>query len=174
MILTERKVDRLHDFFSAVDRGIRPLLLSDRQPLMLAGVTRELSLYGRVNTYSPIVEQAIHGSPEQLTLAQLHERAMALSCCYSAGAPHKDMRDMEDAEGRGLLADNVEDILEAAELGRVDHLLLSLPCEPADEEALNSAALSTIRHSGRISVLDGSLLRTSAAAILRFREAALG
>jgi len=171
MTLRENRADQLHDFFRAIDRGIRPLLLSDRQPLMLAGVTRELSLYGRVNTYTPILEQAIHGCPEQLTTAQLHERAAALSCCYSAGAPDKDMRDMEDAAGRGLLATDAEDILEAAELGRVDHLLLSLPCDPADEEALNSAALSTLRHSGRISVLDGWRLRSGAAAILRFREA---
>jgi hypothetical protein len=172
--LREGKVDHMHDFFRAIDRGIRPVLLSDRHPLILAGVTRELSLYGRVNTYSPILEQAIHGCPEHLTTAQLHDRAVELTESYSAGAPDKDLRDMEDAAGRGVLADSAEDILESAELGRVDHLLLALPCSPSEEEALNAAALATLRHSGRISVLEPWRLPAGAAAILRFREVPVG
>jgi len=174
MTLREGKVDHLHDFFRAIDRGIRPVLLGDRQPLILAGVTRELSLYGRVNTYSPILEQAIHGCPEHLTSSQLHDKAVELVECYSEGAPDKDLRDVEDATGRGLLAESPEDILESAELGRVDHLLLALPCSPSEEDALNAAALATLRHSGRISVLDSWRLPAGAAAILRFREVPVG
>jgi hypothetical protein len=172
--IAEKKVDHLHDFFRAIDRGIRPLLSGDRQPLILAGVTRELSLYGRVNTYSPILEQAIHGCPEYLSIGALHEKAAALADCYSVGAPDKAVRDMEDAAGRGLLATGTEDILEASQLGRVEHLLVSLPCDPAHEDGLNSAVLAAFRHSGRVSVLESSRLPSGAAAILRFRETPAG
>lgn len=170
----EDKGGHLHDFFRAIDRGIRPLLLNDRQPLILAGVTSELSLYGRVNTYSPILEQAIHGCPEHLTRDALHARASALSASYSAGAPDKALRDLDDAAGRDLLANDAEDIREAAELGRIEHLMIAPPLFPAEEEPLNAAVLATIRHSGRVSVLDPSRLPSGAAAILRFREAPVG
>ncbi len=45
----------LSNFFRGIDRGIRPVLMNERYPLLLAGVTQELSLYGGVNTYAPIL-----------------------------------------------------------------------------------------------------------------------
>ena len=62
----ELQADYLHDFFKAIDRGIHPILTRNRKPLILAGVTRELAIYRRINSYSSVLAGAIHGSPDSL------------------------------------------------------------------------------------------------------------
>ena len=80
----EAGADYLHDFFAAVERGIRPLLEADRQPLILAGVTRELAIYRKLNTYSPVLSGAIHGSPFDSGADALYRGAAELMVAYSA------------------------------------------------------------------------------------------
>ena len=62
----ELQADYLHDYFKAVDRGIHPIPARDPQRPILAGVTRELAIYRTVNTYSPALAGAGHGSTETL------------------------------------------------------------------------------------------------------------
>jgi hypothetical protein len=168
----ETQAEYLHDFFKAVDRGIHPILAQDRQPLILAGVMRELAIYRKVNPYSPVLAGAVHGSPDSLRAEALYAKGSALMAAYSARAKDTALSDIEDASNRGLLATDPAAVIEAARTGMVEELIVApgTPASDRHEETVNWAALATIRNSGRIGVLNGSQLTHGVAAVLRFRE----
>jgi hypothetical protein len=169
----ELQPNYLHDFFKAIEHGIHPILMADRQPLILAGVTRELAIYRRVNAYSPVLTGAIHGSPEALGMEALQTRAMELISAYSAMATDGTLREMDEAASHSLLVTDPAEIIEDARIGQVDELIVSAAASGfvQREDSVNWAALATIRNSGRISVLSAGQLQSGVAAILRFRSA---
>lgn len=163
----------LHDFFKAIEHGIHPILAEDRQPLILAAVTRELAIYRRMNTYSPVLSGAIHGSPDALGMDLLYTKAAELMSAYSALATDGTLREMDEAASHSLLVTDPAEIIEDARIGQVDELIVSPAASGCAqrEDSVNWAALATIRNSGRISVLSASQLESGVAAILRFRQA---
>jgi len=166
----EVQADYLHDFFKAIDRGIHTRLSEDPRPLILAGVTREVSIYRRINTYAPVLEGTIHGSPDVLGMPLLYAKARELMSAYSAKAMIETLREMDDAAGRGLLINDPAAVIEAARAGQVGRLVVSAAAGPHEETA-NWAALATIRGAGSIAILNTSQLATGMAAILRYRQA---
>jgi len=168
----ELQTNYLHDFFKAIDHGIHPILAEDRRPLILAAVTRELAIYRRVNTYSPVLSGAIHGSPDALGMDILHTKAAELMSAYSAMATDGTLREIEEAANHGLLVTDTAEIIEDARIGQIDELIVSPTASGSAEreDSVNWAALATIRNSGKISVLSASQLENGAAAILRFRS----
>jgi len=169
----ELQVNYLHDFFKAVEHGIHPILVADRQPLILAAVTRELAIYRRVNTYSPVLTGAIHGSPEGLGMDLLYTKASELISAYSAMTADAILREIDEAASHSLLVTDPAEIIEDARIGQVDELIVSSAASSCAqrEDSVNWAALATIRNSGRINVLSASQLESGVAAILRFRAA---
>ncbi len=163
----DRQADYLHDYFRAIDKGIGRTLAGD--PLILAAVTRELAIYRKVNSYARLLESSIHGSPDSMGPAELHAKAaevMAANSCET----EKTMRlRMDDAAGRRLLVERLSEILDAADNGRVEELLVPelAGSDVACDETINLVALATLRHSGRIGILREP--GASLTAILRYR-----
>jgi hypothetical protein len=167
---SEHRPGRLHDFFKEVDREVRAILAHDPQPLILAAVPRELSAYRKVNSYSPLLTGAIHGSPDMLGTKFLYEKAAQLMAARSTMATEGTLREMEEAANRGRVIINRAEIVAAASAGSIDELVLtSATPEPGQQEdAINWSALATIRNSGRVRFLDARQIPSGAAAILRF------
>jgi hypothetical protein len=167
----EVKAAYLHDFFKDIDRGIRSVLAHDPQPLILAGVTREIAIYRDINTYSPVLTGAIHGSPFTPGPEALYRKALDLMSAYSAMAMDGAPRKLDDAASRGLLATDPVQLIRAANAGQIDELILS-PNAPGfgqREELINWAALAAIRTSGTIGFLEQGGSDSGITGILRFR-----
>jgi len=168
--LKELQPDYLYDFFKAIDRGIRPILSSDGQPLILTAVQRELAIYRKVNSYHPTLDEAIQGSPAGADLAALHAKASRLLAAASSDAG-SIQREVNVAVDRNLLITRSVDVVYAAAMGRVRKLIISpatsrRSCEPT----VNWAAVATLHNSGSLSLLDAPQTRDGCAAILRFRD----
>ncbi len=170
----EVKADHLHDFFKAIDRGVHAILAADPQPLILAGVTRELAIYRKINTWSPALAGGVHGSPEVFGADDLYAKASVLMSAYSARAADAALSGMEEAAGRGLLATDPAEAIEAAREGQVEELIVAPGAPGFDrrEAAVNWTALATIRGAGKVSVVNALQPAAGMAAILRFRTAA--
>lgn len=180
----ETQAAYLHDFFKMIDRGIHAMLMKDRQPLILAGVTRELAIYRKVNTYSPVLSGAVQGSPDGLAPEALaghfYEHAKELISEYP-GKPAAEVRqEVESAANRGLLVVDARAVLHAALTGRAYQLII---CPGTlgfrrQEDLINRAVLAAIRHSGKIAIVPAADTEHAAilpegsgaiAAVLRFR-----
>lgn len=166
----------LHDFFKSIDRGIHPLLSRDPHPLILAGVTRELAIYRRINTWSPLIPEEVRGSAEAFAHDFLHGKAAEIAGAFAANGSAATLHDIEMASRRGLAERDPEAIIAAAGAGRIAELVIETTeaMLPAREAFLNWNALATIRNGGRIRFVKAALPGEGVAAILRYRAPAPG
>jgi len=161
----------LHDFFRAIDRGIHPLLAHDPHPLILAGVTRELAIYRKVNTWTPLVAEEIHGSTETFAADFLLAKGAELAGAFAMNGVEATLRDVDIATRRGLAEADPEAMIEAAGLGHIAELVIETAAAGlAKREAfINWNALATIRNGGKIRFVNAALPGEGIIAILRYR-----
>jgi ABC-type phosphate/phosphonate transport system substrate-binding protein len=92
---------------------------------------------------------------------------------YSAQDLETRLNKREEEASRGLVVSDPAAVIEAASAGHVEMLILS-PTAPGftqREEAINWAALATIRHGGKFAISSGSQPESGISAILRFHAA---
>jgi Bacterial archaeo-eukaryotic release factor family 3 len=184
----EKHDEYLAHFFKEVDKGLRTVLLDKTIPLVVAAVEPEIAIYRRVNTYPRLTQQAVHGSPDGLTIPELHQRAVALLRQTFSAPLMKARTELENYRGTHLVSLNLHHTLRRAHEGRVSYLLLRQDAEQRgtwdeetqqvqtgdqlgrDEDLLNLAAIATLAHHGRAFGLEASEMPNGvdAAAVLRF------
>ena len=166
----ETKKRHLHDFFKMIDRAIKPILQRTSDPLVLAAVPRELAIYREVNTYVPLLDEAIHGNPDALGEHRLHQTALELLAAGSGQAAVQSRHEMDTAAGKGLLLRELTAILQAAGAGQIERLFVRANPR-ADEDLVNAAALAVFRNSGSVICDESLTANEDVAAILRYRVA---
>ncbi len=187
---SETEKNRLLRYFRRVDEGVRELIHNDHVPLVLAGVEHYFPIYREANRYAGLVEQGVHGSPDQLTARELHARAWAIVAPRFRRAQETSIERFRDHAGQGKTSDRLEDIVAAAHHGRVDTLfvasgrqcwgayvpgdggtvVLHPSYELGDQDLLDVAAAATLKTGGRVFPLapDEVPAHGCAAAILRY------
>jgi hypothetical protein len=164
----ETKPRYIRDFFQRIDRAARPPLTKSGDPLILAGVPRELASYREINTYLPLLDEAIHGSPDAMSEDFLHDAAIQLMEARAALRTEQASHAMDTAADRGLLLQDFEEIAEAARVGQIDHLYVTVQT-PENEELVNRIVLDVVRHAGKVFYTESPELTGGFAAILRYR-----
>jgi hypothetical protein len=166
--LHEVQSKHLHDFFKMIDRGIRPLLEPGREPLILAGITREVSIYQKINTYRRLREEAVHGSPGAIGTPKLFEAAVRIAVPGFEKTPEELGAKLEAAAGQGLLLTQPDAVLRAAQARQIDSLYID-PEMHGDLDMLNRAAVAVLRNSGTVECSPCLHVGTTVAAILRYK-----
>ena len=178
-------------YFQQIDRGVRHALRDEHAPLVLAGVAYLLPIYRAANGYAHLVEPGIASNPDDLTPAELHARAWAIVAPgFERERSEVLARYQQLSAARPALATSyMRAIVAAAQLGRVEHLLVAAgarqwgyfepesglltlhdAAEPRDQELVDFAAAQTILHHGMVYTLPPAEIPGNAAlaAILRY------
>jgi hypothetical protein len=181
----EKQHDYLHDFYRAIDRGVRELLGFENQaPLILAGVAEDVAMYRSVNNYPNLLDQGIHGSPgaemtPERILRQVHDialfdlqrrAALEMSASKERLAPARFSIELESilqAAVEGRVSDLYLDE-NGQRIGNFDGRLFGGHANWRDEDLLNVAALETLLHGGAVHSLPSHLM-TGAVAAAAFR-----
>jgi hypothetical protein len=121
----EVQKERLARYLQAVDDAIRGSLRGQRAPLVLAGVGYVRAMYRDINTYPHLLEEGISGSPDRVSSEQLHIRAWTLVEPLFARNRDDAVAAYRAALGTGRTSDRLEEVLTAAEAGRVEVLFVS-------------------------------------------------
>ena len=159
----EIQKERLGRYLQAVDGAVRRSLREQKAPLVLAGVDYVRAMYRDINTYPHLLEAGITGSPDRTSSEELHSRAWAL--VEPLFARHRDdaAAAFREALGTGRASANLEDVLTAAEAGRIDVLFVptgahaSAGVSDADEgqelgggDPIEQAVVGTILNAGTV------------------------
>lgn len=120
----EVQKERLVRYLRAVDGALRHPLREQRAPLVLAGAEYVRAIYRQVNTYPHLVEEGISGSPDRASDEELHSRAWALVEPLFARDMLAASASYRAALGTGRASNSLEEILMAAEAGRVEVLFI--------------------------------------------------
>jgi hypothetical protein len=120
----EVQKERLGRYLRAVDGALRPSLREQQAPLVLAGVEHVRAMYRDFNTYPHLLEAGISGSPDRASSEELHTRAWALVGPLFARDRDDAVAAYRGALGTGRASDGLDEVLTAAEAGRVDVLFV--------------------------------------------------
>lgn len=120
----EVQKERLGRYLQAVDGALRRSLREQQAPLVLAGVEYVRAIYRDINTYPHLLEAGISGSPDRASSEELHTRAWALVEPLFARNRDDAAAAYRGALGTGRASDSFEEVLTAAEAGRVDVLFV--------------------------------------------------
>jgi hypothetical protein len=173
-------------FLREVDKAISPYLRKNHGPLVLVGIEPTTGLFRKITSCHNVFPKIIHEKPELLSGQQIHDRVVDLL------EPMQD-RPIQEATQKYLwLAGNeparaitdLDKILEAAQIGRVETLLVASGADKSDGfyerlnrrsygsasyELVNAAAVDTVKTSGEVlPVEDLPFSRTGLAAMLRY------
>jgi hypothetical protein len=69
----EDRKEILQQYFRDVEKGITAAMKRINDPLLLAGLKTNISLYKKINSYGRVLDNAIERNPDDLTDAQLRE-----------------------------------------------------------------------------------------------------
>ena len=160
-------------FFSALDEQINRLMRVEPIPLVLCAAERELALYRKTNSYPHLVGESIHGSPEWLTDAQLHQEALSALERQRAKQAGKLAAEFSENTAGSLLEKAPESILAAASDGNVRVVLLpETTQDPLSEDLFNLIAVQTLRKGGEVVTSSERALPGGDKAVALLRHAA--
>jgi hypothetical protein len=182
------KKDELHRFLKQVDDGLREHLAGQDLPMVLVGLPETVGAYRAVNSYPHVLDDEVRTNPDTLTPEQLHEAAWPHLEKVLDGQRAAALDRLGQLHGTGRTTTLRGEIVDAAEQGRVETLVVAADpfCWDRLEtgavvrlghddaligcELLDRAITDTLRHGGHLhtvpaaEVVEGS----EVAAILRY------
>jgi hypothetical protein len=169
------KKHELLDFFRAIDRGLHAVLKGQDAPLVFAGVEYLFPIYWQVNTYPHLLPEPIQTNPDRLNAATLAKMAGKLLEPYWLKRQHDDLRRFNEALGTSRVSANLEEVLQAAQAGRVESLFVAGDVQiwgrfdqstgtvqindapkSCDEDLLDRVTILVQSHGGRVHVVPAS------------------
>jgi Bacterial archaeo-eukaryotic release factor family 3 len=111
-------------YFKAVDAGVSKLIPGNKYPLVIAAVDYLIPMYRAASSYGFVLEKGAEGNPDQLSAAELHERAWPVVEPHFRSGLARALERFGNAQGTGLASCSLGEVLAAAYTGRVDTLLV--------------------------------------------------
>ncbi len=164
----EMRNRKVGDFFRRIDHAVRNLIPHNGTPLILAGVTRELTIYRRISKFPSLLSNSLTESAAHLSDATLHQQALQLLRDSEADAARAVEQLIEAAANRHVLIVDPATIFDAANSGRVKRLFLD-PLRTNGDNLVNSTALAVMRNSGSVICHGAQSTPYGIAAELRYR-----
>ena len=171
--------EHLRRFFVEVDRRLKPAL--EGKLLLLMGVHEEIQAYRKATHYPHILDPEIQGNCDYLTLPDIAHRAAEAALAHHRGLEELALRQFEETNDPAVKLTDVQQVLQAAALGRVHRLCVresaahfgSLPAEVqhvalGEEDLVNAAVVQTLRKGGEVFLLPAGRMPRMMAALLRY------
>ncbi len=162
-------------YFQSVNKGITAMLNAERAPLVTAGVDYLNHIYAEANTYNNLYVRSIAGSAAGLRPEELRDRAWELLEPLFEAEARAAVQRFDQVRGTPAAASHIKPIMLAAEQGNVATLLVAANArkwgtydadsgtldlhkapELSDTELVDLCVTSTLRHGGKVYVMEPS------------------
>lgn len=180
--------EEISRYFRGIDRVLVEHL-DERVPVVLAAVDYLVPLYRDVSALKSLAPDAVTGSPDGVSDADLHARALAIAETVFDRQKHEALaRAVEQWASPRVVTDPIR-LVEAAFDSRVDTLFVAVDAElwgcwrngdrtpevhpvqqPGDDDLLDLASVLTLRSNGEVHALPADEIpqREPAVALLRY------
>jgi Bacterial archaeo-eukaryotic release factor family 11 len=108
----------------AVDRALRPVLIGQSAPLIIAAVSELAAIYRAQNSYPLLLKSPIGGNPEEISDADLARTARSMISRREKKEMSESLASAVGALGRDLASADLEEICHAAVRGQVETLFI--------------------------------------------------
>jgi hypothetical protein len=175
------------EYVKAVRKAVEKKLATDTRPLVLVAPEYIQSVYREGSHYPHLLAEGVVIGPDHMENTELHEAAWNVARPYFTQRMQDRVAQYANLLGTGQASDQLEEIVSAAEQGRVDTLFIDprsqawgamdngrpvVHAKPqkGDEELLDRAARHTLSNSGLVFALEPDRLssRGPASAVFRY------
>lgn len=176
-------------FFHRIDDPLCEYMEGREDPLVFAGVEYLFPIFKEASNYQQLLPDPIVGNFDETSAEELHKKAQEVVEPYFRQEITEAIENYNDAHGRNCATDDLETILQAAQMGAVDTLLVrektplwghfddeghvqqDTPPSERSLDLLDEAAVETLEKGGDVYVVrdeDFPSEKSSAVAKLRF------
>ena len=176
-------------FVRQVQKSVHKLISNQNAPLVLAGVEEMRSLYKEACNNENVMEEGLNGNADKARAEDLHSEAWEIVEPYFKREQDEAVEMFQRLAGSERASDDLEDIIRAAYIGRVETLLADLDThcwgtydrdtdtftyhdeeQAGDEDLLDIAAVQTLLHGGSVFALHSEEMPRddSLAAVFRY------
>ena len=190
--LKPTKKDLVEEYFRNVVVGLKKIVLTDRTPIVMAGVDYLHPIFKEVAHGLNVMPQGIHGNPDMMKAKELHTKSWDMVEAYFNKERERNREAYGDWAGTGKTSYDINRIVPAAFNGRVDTLFVGRgqhqwgrfdketqelelhdSFKYGDEDLVSKAAVQTILNGGNAYLVDkaempGDQLDKKMTAMLRY------
>jgi hypothetical protein len=156
-------------FLHVVDRQVNVVLGGQDAPLVLACIGFLAGLYVPVNSYRRLLPVKVPGNPATWSEGQLHAEAYQIAEPFLRHGRDLARQKYEEVRGTPLASDDVQEVVAAADVGKIDTLFLtrSAACrgcydpqhhrvylDREDDDLAEIAVDETLLHGGKVYDVD--------------------
>lgn len=118
-------------YFQQIDAGLKDFLGEQHVPLVLAGVEYLLPIFREASDYPYLMEEAIHGNPEDMRPDELHAEAWKIVEPFFRQEQEQaaDLYQRLTGKKTGRASANLEEVVQAAYSGRVGQVFIPTDVE---------------------------------------------
>lgn len=121
----EKAKTELLQYFRAIDKGLMKLLHDDQTtPLVVASLDYHFPIYREANSYKNLFPRHVSGNPADMDTYELHEKAWQLLKSHFSRKRQDKKLLYHELQKSGKTSSNLDEILEAAQMGKVDTLFI--------------------------------------------------
>ncbi len=120
----EDKMVVVEMFFREVEKEITSALKLENEPLILAGLTENLSLYNKISSYKRTVDTKINRNPDELTDKELKEKGWEVIQDYFLSDMYKSLDKFTEVSNEKV-SNNLGEIVEATVMGKSQNIFIS-------------------------------------------------
>lgn len=152
----DTRLAETRQFLRAVDAAVVARLAGEPTALVLAGVEWLTAAYRSLTAWPSVAPGSVVGNPDELPARELHARALAVMADVAGSGTRWAEARCEELAGGPLATTDLEAVLAAAQVGRVDTLLVDLGAERWGrwDESDGTAELHDRREDGDEDLLD--------------------
>ncbi len=156
------------EYMHKVAKSIHSVVHTARFPLVFAGVAEQYGMFKKFDQSGMLVEDYIKGSAQQMPMEELKEKADAIVKAHQIKQDEVLIEEYGNLLGTGRTSNDIDAILAAGELGKIDLLLVTDGTEKEDSKVQDAMA-HAVAHRGRVALVEPGKLPEGAviAAILR-------
>ncbi|UAB83031.1 hypothetical protein INR75_12480 [Zunongwangia sp. SCSIO 43204] len=167
------RLEEIKLYFRAIDQGIHDLLEQDNIRLIVACDDSLFPIYKEANTYNKLYEKSVPGNPADLSMLDLHAKALNLLEPEMRRKLDEKMNAFKENEGTDLASADIRDIFPAIQQGKVDTLFVenrqelwgtyspdNMKIEKHNEQSLenssllNHAVVNVIKQGGEVFLIE--------------------
>ncbi len=185
----EQEKEGLRKYFRLIDQHINKTLKDLRDPLMVATVEANFSLYKEINTYPQLFDSLISGNPDHSNVQELLEKGFPLIRPLFKKERSEAEERYHQLKGTGKTSSQIEELVTASCHGQIDTLFVAREVEqwgvvdksqgkvmlhdhfePGDEDLLGYASIQTLIHKGNVYSVKPEFMpdQSNIAGILRY------
>jgi hypothetical protein len=159
-------------YFRRIDAGLSKFLRGEHAPLILAGVDYLLPIYKKANTYQYLLNDGVTGSPEELSIEELRDRAWTIAEPYFREGRKEALARYQQLSGTQQASSDLMEVVPASYHGQIEVLFVAVgvqswgtfdqdkgqinlhqEVQPDDEDLLDFATIHTLLSGGVVFAL---------------------